>query len=68
MPGFEAELAERQIDLRDLGFLEGHVIALEVRAAVGLRRVEEEPEKVVAQVVMCLDVVEMRLQVTAPVR
>ena len=63
MPGLQAELAERQIDLGDLCLFQRHVVALEVGAAVGLRRIEEEPEEVVGQVVMRLDVLEVRLQV-----
>ena len=59
----EAELAEGQVDLGDLGFLKRHVVALEVGAAVCLRRIEEESEEVVGQVVMRLDVLEVRLQV-----
>ena len=62
MPGCEAELAQGQVDLGDLRLFQGHVIALEVRAAVGLRRVEEEAEELVGQVVMRLHVVEVRRQ------
>jgi hypothetical protein len=62
-PRLKAQLAQRQIDLRDLGFFKRHVIALEVRTAVGLRGIQEEPEEVVGQVVMRLHVVEVRLQV-----
>ena len=62
MPGCEAELAERQVDLGDLRLLERHVVALEVGAAVGLRRIEEQPEEVVGQVVMRLHVFEVRLE------
>ena len=61
--GLEAELAKGEVDLGELRLLERHVVALEVRAAVGLRRVEEQPEEVVGQVVMRLDVLEVRLQV-----
>ena len=61
----EAEFAQRQIDLGDLRLFERHVVALEVRAAVGLRRVEEQPEEVVGQVVVRLHVLEVRLQVLA---
>ena len=57
----QAELAEGQVDLGDLGLFERHVVALEVRAAVGLRRIQEEPEEVVGQVVVRLDVLEVRL-------
>ena len=59
----EAELAERQVDLGDLCLFQRHVVALEVGAAVGLRGIEEEPEEVVGQVVVRLDVFEVRLQV-----
>ena len=65
---FEAQFAQRQVDLGDLGLLERHVVTLEVCAAVRPRRVEEQREEVVAQVVVCLDVLEMRLEVTACVR
>ena len=58
----EAQLAERQVDLGDLRLLERHVVALEVRAAVRLGRVEEEPEEVVGQVVVRLNVLEVGLQ------
>ena len=60
----EAQLAQRQVDLGELRFFQRHVVALEVGAAVGLRRVEEQPEEVVGQVVVRLDVLEVRFQVT----
>jgi hypothetical protein len=56
------QLAQRQVDLGGLGLLQRHVFALEVRAAVGLRRVQKQPEKVVGQVVMRLHVGKMRFQ------
>ncbi len=40
--GLQAELAQRQVDLGDLGLFERHVVALEVRTAVGLRA---DPER-----------------------
>jgi hypothetical protein len=46
-PGFQAELAQRQVDLGLLGFLQRHVVAFEVGAAVGLAGVEEQPEELV---------------------
>ena len=61
-PGLQGQLAQRQIDLGDLRLLQRHVVALEIRAAVGLRRIEEEPEEIVGQVVMGLHVLEVRLQ------
>ena len=62
-PWLQAELSQRQVDLGQLGLFQGHVVALEIRAAVGLRRIEEEPEEIVGQVVMRLDVIEVRLEV-----
>ena len=58
--GPEAELAQGQIDLGDLRLFQGHVVALEVGAAVGLRRIEEEPEEVVGQVIVRLNLFEVR--------
>ena len=65
MPGLQIQLAERQIDLGDLRLLQRHVLTLEVRAAVGLRRIQEKPEELVGQVVVRLHVLEVRLQVSA---
>ncbi len=61
---FEAQLAQRQVDLGELSFLQRHVVALEVGAAVGLGGVEEETEEFVRQVVVGLDVLEVRLEAT----
>ncbi len=61
-PGLQAELAQRQVDLGELGLFQRHVVALEVGAAVGLGRVQPQPEELVGQVVVGLDVLEMRLQ------
>jgi hypothetical protein len=47
MPGWQAQLAQRQVDLGDLGLFQRHVVALEVRTAVGLRGVQKEAEEVV---------------------
>ena len=58
----EIELVEVEVDLGDLRFLQRHVVAVEVRAAVRARRVLEQPEEVVGQVVMRLDFLEMGLQ------
>ncbi len=58
----QAQLAQRQVDLGDLSLLKRHVVALEVRAAVGLRGVQEQPIEVVGQVVVVLDVLEMGRQ------
>ena len=62
MPGLQPELAQRQVDLGDLRLFQRHVVALEVGAAVGLGRIEEQPEEVVGQVVVRLYVLEMRFQ------
>ena len=51
-PGLQIELAEGEVDLGDLGLFKGHVLALEVRAAVGLTRIQEEPVEVVGQVIV----------------
>ena len=64
--GLQAELAQRQVDLGELSLFERHVVALEVGAAVGLRRVQKQPEEVVRQVVMRLHVLEMRSQIGHP--
>ncbi|MEZ0052043.1 hypothetical protein ABIA30_003055 [Mycobacterium sp. MAA66] len=55
----EAQLAERQVDLCQLRFLQRHVVVFEICTAVGLTRVEEQPEEVVRQVVVRLDICEM---------
>jgi hypothetical protein len=60
----QAQLAQRQVDLGQLGLLERHVLTLEVRTAVGLRRIQEQPEKAVRQVVMRLHVVKLRRQLS----
>src|ERR1700712_2563094 len=59
----EAQLAKRQVDLGDLCFLQCHVVSLEVRTAVRLCRVEEQAEEVVRQIVVSLNVFEVRLEV-----
>lgn len=41
----QSQLAQRQIDLGDLGLLQGHVGTFETRTAVGLGGVEEQPEE-----------------------
>ena len=64
----EAQLPQRQVDLGDLRFFQRHVVALEVGAAVGLRRIEEEPEELVGQVVVRLHVLEVRLETLVGVR
>src|SRR6185312_8303588 len=58
----QSELAQREVDLGDLRLFQGHVIALEVRAAIGPRRIQEEREELVGQVVVRLYVLEMRFQ------
>ena len=67
-PRLEAEFAEGQVDLGQLRFLERHVVALEVGAAVGLRGIEEQLEELVGQVVVGLHVLEVRLQVRGACR
>ncbi len=62
-PGLQAQLAQRQVDLGELRLVQCQIIALEVGAAVRLRRVEEEPVEVVGEVVMRLHVFKVRLQV-----
>jgi ABC-type uncharacterized transport system involved in gliding motility auxiliary subunit len=57
----QPELAQRQVDLGELGLLEGHVVAFEVGAAVGPRRVQEKRGELVGQVVVRLHVIEMGL-------
>ena len=44
-PGLQAQLAQRQVDLGELRLFQRHVVALEVRAAVGPRRVQEQPRR-----------------------
>ena len=64
--GLQVELAQREVDLGHLRVFERHVIALEERAAVGARRVLEDSEEVVGQVVVRLDLLEVRLHVAGP--
>ena len=52
--GLQAEFAQRQVDLGDLGRFRCHVVALEVCAAVGPRRVQEQLDEVVGLVVVGL--------------
>ena len=59
----EVELVEVQVDVGDLRLRQRDIGAGEVRAAVLARRVLEHPEEVVRQVVVGLDVLEMRRQV-----
>ena len=58
----QTQLAQRQIDLGDLRVLERHVLAIEVGAAVGLRRIEKQPKELIGQVVVRLYVLEVGLQ------
>lgn len=53
--GLEAQLAQREVDLRHLRLLEGVVVLLEVGAAVDLVRVLPELEELVGDVVVELD-------------
>ena len=55
IPGLQAQLAERQVDLGHLRLFERHVVRLEVGAAVGLVRVLPQLEEVVRDVVVELD-------------
>lgn len=59
--GFQAKFAQRQVDLRELRFLERHIVVLEECATVRPCRVEEELKEVVGEVVMGLNVLEVRL-------
>jgi hypothetical protein len=45
--GLQAQLAQRQIDLGDLGLFQRPVVAFEVRATVRLGGIEEQAKKVV---------------------
>ena len=58
--GLQAQLAQGEVDFGQLRFFQRHVVALEIGAAVGLGGVQPEPEELVGQVVMGLDVFEMR--------
>ena len=58
--GLQIELAEGEVDLGHLGLFQRHVLALEIRAAVGLTRIQEEAVEVVGQVVVRLHVLEVR--------
>ena len=62
MPGCSPSLPRDEVDLGDLRLFERHVVALEVGAAIGPRRVEEEREELVGQVIVRLYVLEMRFQ------
>ena len=62
-PGLQIELAEGEVDLGHLGLFQRHVLALEIRAAVGLTRIQEEAVEVVGQVVVRLHVLEVRPQI-----
>ena len=66
--GLQPQFAERQVDLGPLGLFEGHVVALEVGAAVGLRGVKEQREELVGQVVVRLHVFEVGLQAIGVLR
>ncbi len=61
-PWPQSQLAERQGDLGDPGLFEGHVVAFEIGTAIRLRRIQEKPVKVVGDVVMVLDIGEMRFE------
>ncbi len=54
--GAQLELAADPVELRELGLVQRHPRLLEQRARVGHRLVEEEPEHVVAEVVVRRDV------------
>ncbi len=60
--GLESQLAQRQVDLGQLGFFQGHVVALEISTAIRLGRVLEKTEEVVGQVVVCLYIFEVRFE------
>ena len=67
MPGLRSSLSRLQVDLGDLRLFQRDVGALEVRAAVRSRRVLEQPEEVVGEVVVRLDVFEVRRHSFVPV-
>ena len=60
--GLQTQLSQRKVDLGDLRLFQGHIVALEVCAAVRLGGVEEQSVEVVRQVVVMLDVLEVRSQ------
>jgi hypothetical protein len=43
--GLEVQLAQREVELRDLRLVERHVVALEICAAVAHRGTQEQREK-----------------------
>src|SRR5262245_26799676 len=60
--GLQIELAQGQVDLVPLGLLERHPRRFEIGAAIRHRRIEEEREKVVREVVVGLDLPVERLE------
>lgn len=58
----QVAFAEREVDLGPLRLLERHVLALEVGAAVGHARIEEQQKEVVGQVVVGLHLREEGLE------
>ena len=56
----EVQFVQVEVDLGVLGLFQGHVVALEVGAAVDPGRVLEQAEEVVGDVVMRLDVLRTR--------
>jgi hypothetical protein len=60
--GADLALAEREVDLGHLRLGQRGVGAVELGARVRHRRVEEQAEELVAQVVMCLDRLEVDRQ------
>ena len=61
-PRLQSQLAQREVDLRVLSLLQRHVVAFEVGAAVCLGGIQKQPEKVVRQVVMRLNILEVRFE------
>ncbi len=61
--GLEIQLAEGEIDLRHLRLGQRHVVALVVRTAVRPRRILEQTEEDVGEVVVRLDLFEVRFHV-----
>src|SRR6476661_2813861 len=57
--GLQAQLVERAVDLGHLGFFKGHVVALEERAATGPRWVLKQPEEIIGDVVVGLNLLEV---------
>src|SRR4029079_8599461 len=62
LPRLQLALAERQPNLGFLSLIERHLVALEVSARIDHRRAQEQPIKVVRQVVMGLNLLIWRTE------